>query len=168
VLVRHAAAVAPTRREDSIRVDAEVLLNLGQNCVCEGQVRIARVRPAAARFAIARARAGRTILLPIGGDEDDVVAGEIEQVIVPVRVHLLVVSVELMPRENESVRFGIVVVRRHIHDVPALHAAGSNRDGGAVIVLAARDSGSFSAAGGRTRAAGGGARAATHRAHATR
>ena len=45
-----------------------------------------------------------------------------------VLVHLLVVPVRAVPRDDQLVRLGVVVVGRHAEDVPALLARGRDRD----------------------------------------
>src|SRR3954451_4933744 len=72
--------------------------------------------------------------------------------IVLILVHLIVVSVELVIREDELVGFGVVVVGRHIEDVLALHVGSRDRDVLTVVVLAARDRGHLAAAGALGRA----------------
>ena len=52
--------------------------------------------------------------------------------IVLIAVHLVVVSVQLVIRDDELVRMGVVIVGRHVEDVFALHARGGNRDVAAV------------------------------------
>ena len=135
--VGHARPVAPTRRKNPIRVDAEVLFDLGHDGIGKQHVRIVRVGPSAPRGL----RAVRVILLPVGGYEDRAVVGQREQVIILVAVHLVVVAIELVIGNDEFVRVGVVVVGRHVEDVLALHVGGRNRDVIAVVVLAARDSG---------------------------
>ena len=69
------------------------------------------------------------------------------QVIVLVSVHLIVVSIELVPGDDQLVRLGIVIVRGHAEDVPTLHAGGHDRDVLAVVVHVARDGGHLAAPG---------------------
>src|SRR5450432_1284339 len=59
--------------------------------------------------------------------------------IVLVFVHLIVVPIQLVIRDDELVRVGIVVVRRYVEDVLALHVGGRDRDVRAVVILAGRD-----------------------------
>src|SRR5262249_23689007 len=146
------------------RVDAEVLLDLRDDGVGQREVRIVRVGPAAIRFAISGAGATRPVDLPVGRNEDRAVVGQVEQMVVLILVHLYVVSIELVERDDELVRVSVVVVGGDVENVAALHVAGGDRDAVAVVVHAVRDPRRFAAArghAGRTGAASAGAGAPT-------
>src|SRR5450631_1175072 len=66
--------------------------------------------------------------------------------IVLVFVHLIVVPIQLVIRDDELVRVRIVVVGRYVEDVLALHVGGRDRDVRAVVVLTGRDGGRLAAA----------------------
>src|SRR5579864_72412 len=50
-------------------------------------------------------------------------------------VHLVVVAIEFVIGNDEPIRVGIVVVRRNVQDVLALHVGGGNCDVVAIVVL---------------------------------
>ena len=96
-------------------------------------------RPSAPRIPNPGPRTGVAAIDPVGGREDHGVVRQGLQTVVLLVVHRLVVAIERVDAEDELVRLGVVVVGRHLQDVPTLRAVHRNRDGVAVVVLAARD-----------------------------
>src|SRR5207247_5408635 len=84
-------------------------------------------------------------------------------------VHGIVIAVQRVIGDDQLVRLGVVVVGRHVEEITALHVPDHDRDGLAVVVLAARDHARLAAAGGHARGSAAGAgRAAGSRAAGAR
>ena len=71
--------------------------------------------------------------------------------IVLILVHLVVIAIELVIRNDELVGLAVIVIGRHVQDVLARHAGGGNRDMVTIVVVAARNGGHLAATGGLTR-----------------